>query len=94
MLKFVRKQLEINNYVGPASPGADILDTLLESGNEKVLDFYQIAVAISHARGKHQRSYLYFMVNPNCCLELLRVNLTGILTNYILPYRPCLIHSH
>lgn len=39
MLKFVRKQLEINNYVGPASPGADILDTLLESGNEKVLNF-------------------------------------------------------
>lgn len=30
MLKFVRKQLEINNYAGPASPGADILDTLLE----------------------------------------------------------------
>ena len=39
MLKFVRKEPEINNYVGPASPGADILDTLLESGNEKVLDF-------------------------------------------------------
>lgn len=39
MLKFVRKELEINNYVGSASPGADILDTLLESGNEKVLDF-------------------------------------------------------
>lgn len=39
MLKFVRKQLEINNYVGPASPGADILDTLLKSGNEKVLNF-------------------------------------------------------
>lgn len=30
MLKFMRKQLEINNYAGPASPGADILDTLLE----------------------------------------------------------------
>lgn len=39
MLKFVRKELEINNYVGPASPGADILDTLLENGNEKVLNF-------------------------------------------------------
>lgn len=39
MLKFVRKELEINNYAGPASLGADILDTLLESGNEKVLGF-------------------------------------------------------
>ena len=39
MLKFVRKELEINNYVGPASPGAGILDTLLENGNEKVLNF-------------------------------------------------------
>ena len=39
MLKFMRKQLEINNYAGPASLGADILDTLLESGNEKVLGF-------------------------------------------------------
>ena len=39
MIKFMRKQLEINNYAGPASLGADILDTLLESGNEKVLDF-------------------------------------------------------
>ena len=39
MLKFVRKELEINNYVGPASPGADILDTLLENRNEKVLNF-------------------------------------------------------
>ena len=39
MLKFMRKQIEINNYAGPASPGADILDTLLESGNEKVLGF-------------------------------------------------------
>ena len=39
MLRFMRKQLEINNYAGPASPGADILDTLLENGNEKVLNF-------------------------------------------------------
>ena len=39
MLKFMRKQLEINNYAGPASLGADILDTLLENGNEKVLNF-------------------------------------------------------
>lgn len=39
MLKFMRKQLEINNYAGPASLCADILDTLLENGNEKVLDF-------------------------------------------------------
>ena len=39
MLKFVRKELEINNYAGPASLGADILDTLLENGNEKVLDY-------------------------------------------------------
>lgn len=39
MLKFVRKELEINNYVGPASPGADILDALLKNGNEKVLDY-------------------------------------------------------
>lgn len=39
MIKFRRQHLEINNYAGPASPGADILDTLLENGNEKVLGF-------------------------------------------------------
>lgn len=33
---FKRKQLEINNYARAATPGADILDTLLETGNEEV----------------------------------------------------------
>ncbi len=33
---FKRKQLEISNYAGVATLGADILDTLLEIGNEEV----------------------------------------------------------